>query len=157
MDEANNCNILALPYEGTGCPLGMMIVLPNEDDGLSELESRLSPELFKSWNGTFQERWVNVYLPKFKLDSQTELKGALQKMGMTDAFDENRANLEGISGDGGLHVSDVVHKAFIAVNEEGTEAAAAVAFKIYWYDFDHPRGTSHFSRQSSVLIYHIPS
>ena len=89
MDEANNCNILALPYEGTGCPLGMMIVLPNEDDGLSELESKLSPELFKSWNGKIQEKLGCGSMStcrNSKLDSQTELKGALQKMGMTDAF-----------------------------------------------------------------------
>lgn len=70
---------------------------------------------------------VVVHLPKFKLEEDYELNEPLTKLGMTDVFCSGKADLSGMNGDGGLFLSTVAHKAFVEVNEEGTEAAAATA------------------------------
>lgn len=70
---------------------------------------------------------IYVHLPKFKLEDDYELKEPLAKMGMADVFCSGRADLSGMNGDKGLFLSTVAHKAFVEVNEEGTEAAAATA------------------------------
>lgn len=70
---------------------------------------------------------IIVHLPKFKLEEQYELKEPLAKLGMTDVFSGDTADLSGMNGAGGLFLSTVAHKAFVEVNEEGTEAAAATA------------------------------
>lgn len=70
---------------------------------------------------------VVVHLPKFKLEQDYELNEPLAKLGMIDVFCEPKADLSGMNGEGGLFLSTVAHKAFVEVNEEGTEAAAATA------------------------------
>ena len=124
IDEKNDCLVLEMPYKGN--ELSMMIILPQQDAGLPKLETNLSSEVLASWRSKLQWRPVNIFMPKFKLEAQFLLKDKLQKMGMTDAFCI-KANFEGISGDRELYVSSVIHKAFVDVNEEGSEAAAATA------------------------------
>uniref|UniRef100_A0A452IS46 Serpin B6 n=1 Tax=Gopherus agassizii TaxID=38772 RepID=A0A452IS46_9SAUR len=70
---------------------------------------------------------VKVFLPRFKLEQAYDLKPVLKSMGMADAFDENKVDLSGMSASNDLFLSEVVHKSFVEVNEEGTEAAAATA------------------------------
>lgn len=70
---------------------------------------------------------VEVSLPRFKLEENYDLKTLLSSMGMPDAFDQNKADLSGMAGNKDLYLSQVVHKSFVEVNEEGTEAAAATA------------------------------
>ncbi len=70
---------------------------------------------------------IRVHLPKFKLQVERSLSEILQEMGMSSVFQEKKADLTGMSSQDGLSISAVVHKAFIEVNEEGTEAAAATA------------------------------
>jgi len=74
----------------------------------------------------FPKSMVNVYIPKFKLESETDLKGPLQKVGITDMF-TNRADFSDMVGKASTKVSVMKQKAFIEVNEDGTEAAAATA------------------------------
>ena len=70
---------------------------------------------------------VDIYLPKFKFETQYELKELLSDMGMVDAFELPPADFSGISGHKDLYITKVIHKAIIEVNEEGSEAAAATA------------------------------
>ncbi|KAJ7420472.1 Leukocyte elastase inhibitor [Willisornis vidua] len=123
--------VLELPYKGR--ELSMIILLPDdiEDDstGLQKLEKQLTLEKLQEW--TCPDRLyatdVNVRLPKFKLEESYDLKPHLAAMGLLDVFDSGKADLSGMSGARDLFLSQVVHKAFVEVNEEGTEAAAATA------------------------------
>ena len=87
---------------------------------------------------------VIVHLPKFKLEEDVVLNDVLAKLGMTDVFSD-KADLSGMNGQGGLFLSTVAHKAFVEVNEEGTEAAAATAGMVSfcmlreeYFTADHP-------------------
>ncbi|KAG3288773.1 serpin B6-like [Ictidomys tridecemlineatus] len=79
------------------------------------------------WINLMDEEEVEVFLPRFKLQENYDLEEVLRSLGMTDAFDEARADFSGMSSRRDLHLSKVVHKSFVEVNEEGTEAAAATA------------------------------
>lgn len=76
------------------------------------------------------EEEVEVFLPRFKLEENYDMKVVLGKLGMTDAFMEGRADFSGIASKQGLFLSKVIHKAFVEVNEEGTEAVAATGSTI---------------------------
>ncbi|KFZ48577.1 Leukocyte elastase inhibitor [Antrostomus carolinensis] len=123
--------VLELPYDGR--ELSMIILLPDdiEDDstGLQKLEKQLTLEKLQEW--TCPEHLystdVHVRLPKFKLEESYDLQSDLAAMGLLDVFDSGKADLSGMSGARDLFLSKVVHKAFVEVNEEGTEAAAATA------------------------------
>lgn len=125
-DQDLNCQIIELPYSGG--KMSMIIFLPNEVDGLSKLEKSLTydrlAQALTNLKATNTEE-VEVFLPKFKLTNEFSLKEMLTKMGAVDMFSQNQADFSGISTSDQLHVSEVVHKAFVDVNEEGTEAAAA--------------------------------
>eukprot|EP00057_Strongylocentrotus_purpuratus_P011058 XP_011665532.1 PREDICTED: serpin B3 [Strongylocentrotus purpuratus] len=129
VDKTNDCLVLEMPYQGRNY-LSLLIALPTKDDGLGQLETKLSADILQSWDTGLKSREVIVLLPKFKLETTFQLKEVLKRMGMPDAFDEDRANFEGISGDRELHISAVIHKAFVDVNEEGSEAAAATAVEM---------------------------
>ncbi|XP_067108383.1 leukocyte elastase inhibitor-like isoform X1 [Osmerus mordax] len=122
-----NCQILELPYVGKD--LSMLIMLPNEITGLTKLEKNLSYENFLEWTrpDMMDMQEVQVGLPRFKLEQTLDLKAKLTSMGMTDAFDHALADFSGMSPSNNLVLSKVIHKAFVEVNEEGTEAAAATA------------------------------
>jgi serpin B len=124
--DAAALQLLELPYEGKR--LSMVILLPSEKDGLPRLEESLSPENLQAWLGKRRTVGVHVYLPRFRMTDSFELSGALSSMGMPDLFDVVKADLTGISqAPGGLRISAAIHKAFVEVSEEGTEAAAATA------------------------------
>lgn len=129
-----NCRIVELPYVDD--ELSMIIILPDsiDDDttGLQKLERELTVEKFQEW--TQPEHMsridVHVHLPKFKLEDEYKLKPVLSTLGMVDIFNAGSADLSGMSGSQNLFLSEVVHKTFVEVNEEGTEAAAATASMI---------------------------
>ncbi|MFH1066935.1 MAG: serpin family protein [bacterium] len=123
--ENDDLQALELPYKGRA--LSMIVLLPKKRDGLAGLENELDEEKLKTWLavlGTPQE--VQVYLPKFKMESSFSLSETLAGMGMSDAFDA-KADFSGIDGGKSLFISAVLHKAFVEVDEKGTEAAAATA------------------------------
>jgi len=120
--ETETLQGLELPYVDK--ELSMIILLPKEPDGLSKLEEVLTAENLSQWLARLYSREVVVSVPKFKVTTQFSLASVLQSMGMTDAFSSS-ADFSGMDGKKDLFISAVIHKAYVDVNEEGTEAAAA--------------------------------
>lgn len=124
--EGEEAQTLVLPYKGD--ELSMLIVLPKKIGLLASVESDLTSKNLKFEQGWLREQEVRVYLPKFKITCGVlELKHILRDMGMKDAFSLPPADFSGMTGSKELFISAVLHKAFVEVNEEGTEAAAATA------------------------------
>ena len=113
---------LELPYAGDS--LSMIVLLPRSIDGLGALEDTLAADTLTARLDAIRKREVRVSLPKFTMTSQFELAQTLGSMGMPEAF-SGAADFSGMTGGRDLFISAVVHKAFVDVNEEGTEAAAA--------------------------------
>uniref|UniRef100_A0A3P8PYQ8 Serpin domain-containing protein n=1 Tax=Astatotilapia calliptera TaxID=8154 RepID=A0A3P8PYQ8_ASTCA len=147
----HDLQILELPYVGE--ELSMFILLPKESsDGsgpLLKLEKELTQERLNEWTdrknmSTHSE--VVLHLPKFKLEEDYELNDPLAKLGMKNVFCAGSADLSGMNGEPGLFLSTMAHKAFVEVNEEGTEATAATGAVIKLESFipdthftaDHP-------------------
>jgi len=120
--EVEGLQLLELPYVGDD--LSMVVLLPRAIDGLTGLEGLLNEQTLATWLAHARNQKVNVFLPKFKLTAQFSLAQTLAGMGMSAAFSPS-ADFSGMDGARDLCISAVVHKAFVDVNEEGTEAAAA--------------------------------
>ncbi len=116
--------VCELPYRGRN--LSMVVLLP-EAGKLGDLEARIATEGFDAVCGAVVPQTVDVALPRFKIEAQFVLNEPLATLGMRDAFDSSKADFSGMTGTRDLFVSIVLHKAFIEVNEKGTEAAAATA------------------------------
>ncbi|MCX5645766.1 MAG: ankyrin repeat domain-containing protein [Phycisphaerae bacterium] len=124
--QVKSLQVLEMPYRGN--ELSMLVLLPARIEGLKELEQSLSVEALRDWKSHLQQKKVIVFLPKFRTTFQAELKATLQSMGMVDAFQWPGANFAGFDGDPNwFYIGEVIHKAYVDVNEEGTEAAAATA------------------------------
>nr|XP_037843910.1 serpin B3 isoform X2 [Chlorocebus sabaeus] len=121
--------VLEIPYKGKD--LSMIVLLPNEINGLQKLEEKLTAEKLLEWTSLqkMREAHVDLHLPQFKVEESYDLKDTLRNMGMVDIFSGD-ADLSGMTESRGLTVSKVLHKAFVEVTEEGAEAAAATAVGI---------------------------
>ncbi|XP_036889536.1 serpin B6-like, partial [Sturnira hondurensis] len=119
--------ILVLPYVGK--ELNMIIMLPDENVDLETVEKSLTYEKFIEWTrpDMMDEEEVDVSLPRFKLEENYDLEDVLRSLGITDAFEPATADFSGMSPARDLFLSKVVHKSFVEVNEEGTEAAAVTS------------------------------
>merc|ERR1712142_1264073 len=119
-------SMVELPYKGN--KVTMQVLLPDNKDGLEEVEEKLKTvninDLFEKEK---QQKDLDIQLPKFKLESTFELKEALTTLGVGDMFSESAADFSGITTVNKLFVSFIVQKAFIEVDEKGSEAAAASA------------------------------
>ncbi|NXQ23574.1 SPB10 protein, partial [Alaudala cheleensis] len=121
--------IIELPYVEN--ELSMFILLPDDvsdnTTGLELVERELTYEKLAEWTKSvnMMEAEVNLYLPKLKMKENYDLKSPLSSMGIRDAFEPGQADFTGMSAKKDLFISQVIHKAFVEVNEEGTEAAAA--------------------------------
>uniref|UniRef100_A0A8C9Y754 Leukocyte elastase inhibitor n=1 Tax=Sander lucioperca TaxID=283035 RepID=A0A8C9Y754_SANLU len=151
-----SCQILELPYKGK--ELSMLIFLPNEMEdsttGLEKLEKQLTYENFMEWTrpDMMDNVEVQVGLPRFKMEETYDMEEVLVSMGMVDAFE--RPNFSGMSPANDLVLSKVVHKAFVEVNEEGTEAAAATAINSRVLLWQAKSSTSHVHRRPSLPLLH---
>uniref|UniRef100_A0A663MNW1 Serpin B10 n=1 Tax=Athene cunicularia TaxID=194338 RepID=A0A663MNW1_ATHCN len=123
--------IIELPYVEN--ELSMFVLLPDDisgnTNGLEQVERELTYEKLAEWtkSANMMKAEVDLYLPKLKLEENYDLKSTLSSMGIKNAFDPVQADFTGMSVKKDLYISKVVHKAFVEVNEEGTEAAAATA------------------------------
>lgn len=123
--EDLRCQVLELTYVGN--EVSMFVFLPRDVEGLPSVESQLNAGSLEEIFRSMESVRVKVTLPKFGEDQGVQLKQFLEEMGMRDMFDKNEADLSGIDGKKGLLVTEAVHRAYIAVDEEGTEAAASTA------------------------------
>jgi len=126
VDEVH-AQVLELPYVGQ--ELSMVIVLPDDNADLALVEKALTYEKFRAWTNPekMTKDKVQVFLPRLKLEESYDLESFLRSLGMTDAFEEAKADFSGMSAKKNVPVSKVAHKCFVEVNEEGTEAAGATA------------------------------
>lgn len=115
---------VVLPYVGN--QLSMMVIVPDYDQ-FADVESRLSPGFLDAILANLQFGKVKLGMPKFKIETSFELEGALTALGMPDAFDPERADFSAMDGKKDLYIGAVVHKAYVSMDENGTEAAAATA------------------------------
>jgi serpin B len=117
--------LAALPYRGDG--LRMLILLPRDAQTLATVEELLSAEVLDQWTSQLSTRSLVLRLPRFKFEFASSLKQTLMALGMQVPFSDaaDFSAMASVATAQGFYLSDVVHKAFIEVNEEGTEAAAA--------------------------------
>lgn len=123
--EDNETQVLELPYEGEN--LSMIVFLPKNN--LSTFESNLSVEKIKDLTSKLHSMEVEVYIPKFKFETKYFMSNDLKEMGMPTAFSTG-ADFTGMHEKGDLLIQSVIHQAYIDVNEEGTEAAAATSISL---------------------------
>lgn len=125
------CKVLEMPYQGG--ELSMLILLPedieDESTGLKKIEEQITLEKLREWTKreNLENIDVHVKLPRFKIEESYILNSNLGRLGLQDLFNSSKADLSGMSGSRDLFISKIVHKAFVEVNEEGTEAAATTA------------------------------
>lgn len=124
--KTDEVEMLQMPFKGEG--LLMTVILPKEHE-LAALESSLTLDDIHRWKKSLREERVDVYLPRFRIKSSYFLSDCLANLGMPEAF-EKTANFTGISAAGGLFINEVIHQAYVDINEEGAEASAATAVMI---------------------------
>ncbi|XP_044151602.1 serpin B6-like [Bufo gargarizans] len=129
--EELETKVLELPYVDE--KLSMILLLPDEikdnSTGLEKLEKELNYEKLKAWTNPdmMDKTEVELELPRILLEEKYDLKSYLTEMGLGDLFNADKADLTGISKKDNIYLSDIFHKAFVKINEEGTEATAATA------------------------------
>lgn len=125
--QTDGVQVLELPYEDGD--VAMVIMLPTARDGLAALEKKLDVAYFEKLSGTLRSTEVDVWLPRFRAGQGLGLTAPLMAMGMPTAF-TGGADFSGMTGARGFFISAAIHRSFIEVNEEGTEAAAATALLV---------------------------
>ncbi len=126
--ETENLQVLEMPYKAD--ELAMVVFLPRRVDGLDDLEKSLSADKLEGWMAGLHREEVDVYFPKFEFTSSFNLSTILKDLGIVDAFSPVSADFSGMTAADKLFISEVIHKAFVAVDEDGTTAAAATAIMI---------------------------
>ena len=152
------CKALEMPYEGDR--FSMIMLLPDKQDGLKEMEGQLPSSPGKYIRGGLSNREAVISVPKFKLETSYDLIRPLYKLGINDLFFQN-ADLSNISKHEEVYVSKMLHKAFIEVNEEGAETEAdqssglATGTKCTPFEFvaDHPFFFVIFDRETGLTLF----
>jgi len=127
--EDEDLQLLWIPYQERA--LSMVVLLPKKADGegggLAALEKKLTADNLNRWFKNIGVAKVDVTLPKFTFSSRFYLGKNLAAMGMPDAFNGSKADFSGMTTAEHLYIGEAIHQAFVVVDEEGTEAAAATA------------------------------
>lgn len=160
--EDDNLQVLELPYGQN--QLAMRIFLPKSADRLAAVERDLNESNFAQWTARLQREDVQVWLPRFKVETEYRLEDVLPKMGMKLAFEPGRADFSGMSTSSSFVISAVIHKAYVQTDEEGTEAAAATGVTMRatavlarhepkQFRADHPFVFAIVHRQSGAILF----
>ncbi|MBW2256513.1 MAG: serpin family protein [Deltaproteobacteria bacterium] len=137
-------SVAKLPYQDD--EVSMVLLLPDAHDGLPALEEGLTAAQIDGWIADLETAEMLLILPKFEMTYDLSLSETLRDLGMTSAFEPLSADFSGMADlvEGSLFISDVVHKAYVKVDEEGTEAAAATGVVVgvtsapIGFQADHP-------------------
>ncbi|NXX87263.1 SERP3 protein, partial [Urocolius indicus] len=119
-------SVVELPYLGE--KVSMFLLLPSHKrTSLSQIESHLSAKTITLWTSSLKRTKMDIFLPRFSIQSLFDLKTVFSALGIRDAFDPITANFKGISEQDSLYVSEAIHKAEIEITEDGTKASGATA------------------------------
>jgi serpin B len=143
-----------LPYEGS--PTAMLLILPDPEK-FADIETALDADGLAAILSALESKTVDLKMPKFEFASRFGLAEVLEQMGMPNAFDPDLADLSGIDGTRDLYVKDVIHEAYVAVDEEGTEAAAATAIIIGVESMPMTEIELTIDRPFIFVIRHLPT
>lgn len=127
---AETADLKALQKNYEGGDLSMLILLPKERTGITVAEKSLDPTALLGIRDMMRPEAVLLEMPRFSFSTNYELPDAMRALGITDAFDPDLADFEGMSGDERLYIGDALHAAFVDVGEEGTEASAATSVSV---------------------------
>ncbi len=150
--------VIELPYVNK--KFSMVIIMPNSTTSLNNLVAGLDTAIWNNWMGGLSAYNSEIIMPKFKFSYSILLNNDLIKLGMGNAFSSS-ADFTGINPAGGLNISKVQHKAFVAVDEAGTEAAAATAVTVQVTDvlvpptitIDHPFVFAIREMKSGLILF----
>jgi serine protease inhibitor len=144
--EDSDFQVISLPY-GDG-DFSMIVFLPRMERNVDSLIAQLNEDNWEKWIGSFSEKEGTIQLPRFTLEYELKLNDALKTLGMAIAFDPFQADFTKLyQGPQNAYISEVKHKSFVEVNEEGTEAAAVTSVgiavtsvdpEIFWMRVDRP-------------------
>lgn len=126
--KTNELKALEMHYMGD--KISMLVLLPHDRNGLDSLEKSLDLQKLYDLKSKMTPEPLTVHMPKFEFDTEYDLVEKLQSLGIHQAFDKDNANFDGITEDERLFIAKAIHKAFVDVNEEGTEAAAITALVV---------------------------
>ena len=161
-DDDLNCKILSMPYKAG--QVSMIIALPDDIKDLKDLEEDLDEDKLKSWSSKLKPAKCQVTIPKYTFTKSVSLVPFLKKMGITDLFQDGKADLSGIAKDDSLPVSDIIHKAVLTIDENGPEADTATAIpdpedanfaytSIEVFKADHPFVVIIYDQASEAVIF----
>ncbi len=151
--HVDGVSLVELDYKGG--EMSMVCILPDDAAGLARMEERLTADQLSTWLGALQRHAeVDVQLPRWKAQASLPLGQLLQQLGVVQLFSEQTADLSGMlaSGEKSLHVSGAFHKAFVAVDEEGAEAAAATGMVMTTESVEPPPPVFHADHPFVWLI-----
>lgn len=148
--ETPDLQILELPYVGND--VAMVVLLPRAANGLPKLEQSLNAKQLAEWIGRLRPTEVHVGLPRFTMTDEFNLNQPLGALGMKAAFEAGRADFSGMDGSRYLYIAAVIHKTFVEVNEEGTEAAGVTAIIINTVSLGPPKRIPTFEADRPFLF-----
>jgi len=154
---ADDANYTAVEMPYLSSEFALVALLPKND--LKVLESTFTGAMFKKLRDIFKSERIELAFPKFKVESTMALNPALESSGMKDAFDEKKADFSMMTEKNDLFISQVLQKAFIQVDEEGTEAAAATAVIMVEKSMASPEQLRRitFDKPFAYAIWHVPT
>lgn len=150
--ETDAMQAVDLPY-GAGA-FGMTILLPRSTGDLEALCAQLTQENWQQWSKMFREQKGTIFLPRFELQYAITLNQVLQQMGMNQAFNPEAADFSRINKNEKLFISQVKHKTFLKVDEEGTEAAAVTSIEVGVTSVGGPQGFFMRIDRPFLLVIH---